>query len=142
MTLSEIQAEIKKDSQLDKNHLDRESISISSLHAKWLTILAGESKLFRAIKSEHDKLVLDLTLYYMGKASDEVYKEKPLQHKVLKQELQTWLDADDDYIASKTKLEDTELKLTMIDSFMNELKQRSFNIRNAIEFEKFKAGGF
>ena len=57
-------------------------------------------------------------------------------------ELQTWLDADDDYIATKTKLEDTELKLTMIDSFMNELKQRSFNIRNAIEFEKFKAGGF
>ena len=87
-------------------------------------------------------MTLARTNYYMGKATDEEYKAEPLQHKVLKQDVQTWLAADDQYNETKSVLNDQVIKITMIETFMKELSQRSFNIKNAIEYQKFKQGGF
>lgn len=142
MTLLEIQELIAKSSKIDNSKLDQNALEISQLYSKWITIMAVESRELRKLQIAHDKRTLERTNYYMGKASDEVYKAEPLQHKILKQDLPTWLNADDKFNETKTALNDQVIKITMIETFMKELSQRSFNIKNAIEYQKFKQGGF
>lgn len=142
MTLLEIQELIAKSSKIDNAKLDQNALEISQLYSKWITIMAVESRELRKLQIAHDKRTLERTNYYMGKASDEVYKAEPLQHKILKQDLPTWLNADDKFNETKTALNDQVIKITMIETFMKELSQRSFNIKNAIEYQKFKQGGF
>lgn len=142
MKTSEIQELIDKSSKIDSAKLDADALNISALYSKWIAILAAESKELRRLQVLHDKMTLQRTNYYMGKASDEVYKAEPLQYKVLKQDLQTWLNADNQYNDTKTALNNQLIKITMIETFMKELSQRSFNIKNAIDYQKFKNGGF
>lgn len=142
MTLSEIQELIQLSSKIDASKLDADALNIAPLYSKWISIMAIESRELRKLQIIHDKMTLQRSNYYMGKASDEEYQAEPLQHKVLKQDLQTWLNADDKYNETKSKLNDQVIKLTMIETFMKELSQRSFNIKNAIEYQKFKQGGF
>ena len=140
MTLSEIQELIHLSSKIDASNLDADALNIAPLYSKWISIMAIESRELRKLQIIHDKMTLQRSNYYMGKASDEEYQAEPLQHKVLKQDLQTWLNADDKYNETKSKLNDQVIKLTMIETFMKELSQRSFNIKNAIEYQKFKQG--
>ena len=142
MTLLEIQELIAKSSKIDNAKLDQNALEISQLYSKWITIMAVESRELRKLQIAHDKRTLERTNYYMGKADDDVYKAEPLQHKILKQDLPTWLNADDKFNETKTALNDQVIKITMIETFMKELSQRSFNIKNAIEYQKFKQGGF
>lgn len=140
MNLDELKVEIKEDSTINVAKLDWESTRISSLYSKWMGILSSETRLLRAITAKHDKVLLARTLYYMGKASDEEYKQNPLQLKVLKGDIQMWLNADDLMIDAMDMLNEQTVKVNMIELFMKELSQRSFNIRNNIEYQKFKAG--
>ena len=142
MTLIEIRELIEQSSKIDNSKLDQNALEISQLYSKWITIMAVESRELRKLQIAHDKRTLERTNYYMGKAPDEVYKAEPLQHKILKQDLPTWLNADDKFNETKTSLNDQVIKITMIETFMKELSQRSFNIKNAIEYQKFKQGGF
>ena len=142
MTLTELSAMIKQATTIDHNKLDAEALNIAPLYSKWICIMAVESRELRRLQIAHDKRTLERTNYYMGKADDEVYKQEPLNHKVLKQDLPTWLNADDKYNETKSALNDQVIKITMIETFMKELAQRSFNIKNSIEYQKFKAGGF
>ena len=142
MTLAEIQELIAQSSKIDAAKLDADALNIAPLYSKWIAIMAIESRELRRLQIAHDKMTLKRTNYYMGKASDEEYKTEPLQHKVLKQDIQTWLNADDQFNETKSALNDQIIKITMIETFMKELSQRSFNIKNAIEYQKFKQGGF
>lgn len=140
MNLDELKVEIKEDSTINVAKLDWESTRIASLYSKWMAILSSETRLLRAITAKHDKVLLARTLYYMGKASDEEYKQNPLQLKVLKGDIQMWLNADDLMIDAMDMLNEQTVKVNMIELFMKELSQRSFNIRNNIEYQKFKSG--
>ena len=52
-----------------------------------------------------------------------------------------WLDSDEKLNEAKNSLYTQTLKISAIESFLKELSQRSFHIRNALEDIKFKAGG-
>ena len=58
-------------------------------------------------KTEFDLKVLykDKWKYYTGKASSEVYKENPFDHKVLKNDLGIFLESDEDLSRIKLKIE-------------------------------------
>ena len=141
MKLEDILSGIKTDSTIDKQHLDVCSISIPNLHGKWINILVHERVTARTLEIKVADLMKNRTLYYLGKASDEVYKNEPLHHKILKHDLPMWLDSDEKLNEAKNSLYTQTLKISAIESFLKELSQRSFHIRNALEDIKFKAGG-
>ena len=141
MLLDEIMAEIAVDSKIDNTRLDYEALKVPNIHAKWLRILSDERRIQRAIEIEIAELTKMRTLYYMGKLPDEAYREEPLHHKVLKQDLSLWLDSDKKLNDLKNKEYTQGIKVTTIEAFMKELSQRSFHIRNALEFIKFQNGG-
>ena len=138
--MSNILTDIKADSIINANRLDDESLKITHLQAKWIAILHELNGRQRQAQNALNKVVKDRTLYYTGKASDETYQAEPLIHKVLKTDLATFLESDDAVIQAKDELYTITRDLQACELFLKDLSQRSFNIRNAIEYRKFMAG--
>jgi hypothetical protein len=140
MLLEEILKEIEKDSIIDITRLDTAGLDAPRLHGKWIRRLSEERIVARGLEVEIAEMVKQRQLYYMGKLPDEAYKAEPLHHKVLKQDLNIWMDSDKQLNALKNRLYTQTLKISAIESFLKELSQRSFHIRNTIEYIKYQQG--
>lgn len=141
MKLDEIQQEIEKDAAISNTNLDTESLRIPLLHSKYYNIFIGELKVLRGVEAEYKKLKKERQQYYLGQADDETYKAEPLQLKVLRQDLELYLDADPKLNELKNKFEMQKMKTEMVEAFIKTLNTRNFLIKNALDFLKFKNGG-
>lgn len=140
MKLSEIEDEIEQDSNLDFNKLDHEALKIPMLYAKYYRYFTHEARVYKLIENDYNILRKDRIHYYLGKADDAVYKEEPLDFKVLKTELDPYLLADTKLNDLRTKMSTQKIKVDLLESFLKTLGNRSFLIRDAIEWRKFQAG--
>lgn len=140
MKIDDITKLIEEDSIIKKTELDMESLRIPYLQAKYYKIFMDEFRIYRGMTLELGKLKKARTLYYQGKADDDVYKEEPLDHKILKTEIDLYLDADDKICELTGKMVLQKAKVDMLDSFIKSLNNRGFQIKNAIDFIKFQAG--
>ena len=105
MDIDEIQTLWKEDSQIDEDNLHRESTRIPSLHAKYHQIL---NKMILLKKMEETKFKIskkEKWQYYTGKADPEIYIDKPFDYKVLRQDVDKYMDADPDLIKISSKIE-------------------------------------
>ena len=141
MPLDEIQAEIEKDSKIDNNKLDTESLCIPMLHSKYYNIFIAELRILKGVELEYRRIKKERHQYYLGQAKDEIYKEEPLQLKILRQDLELYLDADPILSDLKSKFEVQKMKTELVESFVKTLNTRNFLIKNALEFIRFKNGG-
>jgi hypothetical protein len=91
-------------------------------------------------KMEYDILYLDKWKYYLGKSVPDVYLKFPLPEKVLKSDVSMYISADPDIIDLKKKMISLEIQEKDLEKKLKEISQRSFHIRNIIEWEKFQAG--
>lgn len=140
MKLDDLMKEIEADSVLDKNNLDREALKIPSLHAKYYRIYMDAIRLLRAVEQALKDQKKTQSDYYLGKADDQVYKDKPLNFKVIKADLDLYLDADKVYASAVARRDDQRMKVTMLEDFIKTLNNRSFLISNAIQWQKFQSG--
>lgn len=140
MKLADIEQEIQQDSKIDHADLDRESLKIPILHAKYYRIFMDEIKILKGLEREFRVLKLERIQYYTGKADEEVYKAAPLDLKVLKTEVDLYLDADPDLSQKRMNLEFQQAKVNMLESFIKNLSFRNNTIKNAIDFVRFKNG--
>lgn len=140
MNVSELQALIEVDSKIDEARLDKASLDISLLHGKWYGIFMAEARLYRKLYNDLKKRRKFKTEYYLGKCEDAIYEATPLNHKVLRQDLDTYLDADEELCDLDERVNLQKLKVEMCESFIKSLNSRGFNIKSAIEFLKFKNG--
>lgn len=140
MKLEDIQKEIEVDSEINKSDLDTESLRIPQLHSKYYKMYLTEVRILKGIEAEYRKLKRDKVLYYTGQADDDKYKEKPLHRKILKADVDLFLDADDELVDLKNKYELQKLKAEYLEAFIKTLNNRNFLIKNAIDFIKFTNG--
>lgn len=140
MDSEEIQKMLEEDSPINKAALDDESLKTPYLHGKWSRIFFNEIRELKLLETKCKVLQLKKFQYYTGKAPEEEYRERPLDHKVLKQDLDMYLEADLELNSLKLKTADQRSKCELIERFLKELSNRNWNIRNAIEFIKFKNG--
>ena len=142
MTLSEIQSQVRKDLKINDLELDIESLRIPSLHSKYLKLLTEHSLLLKKTQGDYAVLKRNKWIYYTGKASEEVYKEKgdfPLKLKT-KDEERTFIEADEEVRELKGKVEYYETVVEYLQEVVKSISNRSFQIKNAIEWRKFEAG--
>jgi hypothetical protein len=86
-------------------------------------------------------LVRDKWLYYTGKASDEVYKEKGHFHlKVMKSEIDMFMQADEDFFVIDKNIAMAKLELEFIQKVCEECNRRSFHISNSLKALAFVNG--
>ena len=142
MNLSEIQDQVKRDLKINDLELDIESLRIPRLHTKYLQLLTENSLKLKKASGELSVLKRNKWIYYTGKASEEVYKEKgdfPLKLKT-KDEERTFIEADEDIQKKKTEVEYYETVVDYLQEIVKQIGQRNFQIKNAIEWRKFEAG--
>lgn len=140
MNITEIETMWEEDSKIDPDNLHLESIKIPSLHSKYYQIYNNISLLKKLEENKFIELQKNKWLYYSGKASPEVYKETPFDHRVMKADLDKYMSADKDMIKSRTKIDYYQLMIKFLESILKSIETRTYVIKNSIEFMKFTSG--
>ena len=142
MTLDELKLQVKKDLEVDDETLDKESYKNQELYAKYLDHKTNFELLLYKAKGDYKILFKDKWEYYGGKADAKVYAAKPFDLKVLKNDLQMYINSDDDIIEVEKKIVYYEAIVEFIDGVIKSIDNRGWDIRNAQDWKKFLAGGY
>ena len=106
MNLSEIQDQVKRDLKINDLELDIESLRIPSLHIKYLQFLTENSLKLKKANGELAVLKRNKWIYYTGKASEDVYKEKDFKELL---------------VLSQDKITDIEMRITDCEMMIKQL---------------------
>jgi hypothetical protein len=139
--LEQIQKMWEKDSQIDMDNLHTESINIPVLHAKYFEIYNNIVLLKKKSQQNQKTIRKERYEYFTGKADPEVYQNEPFFKKVRdKETLQKYLDSDEKLSQINLKVEYYDTILNYLESILKVIQNRTYQIKNAIEFLKFQAG--
>ena len=140
MTLEELQQQADKDLKINDAELDLESLKTPQLHNKYLKHLNNFKLLLTRAKTDVNIMKKVKWEYYTGKASPEIYKQKPFDLKILKQDIDKYLESDEDLIKLTQKVEYLQTVVDFLESTVRQISNRRFAIKNAIEWKKFTSG--
>ena len=145
MNIEDIYSEWSIDANIDINHLDRESLQIPKLHGKYLKFLSNERLLLIKYQADFKKLKLLKFEYYSGSLDEETLKErnwKPWGKLILKGELDYYIDSDKDIIDLSLKIGYQKEKVSVLESILNSLSSRGFQIKSALDHIRMQNGGY
>ena len=143
MKLEEIQELWNRDREIDIAELAIESVRIPQLHDKYLKIYIDERIKLKSLEFELSKMVRLKNDYYSGRMAQENLEKlgwEPFLGKILKGEMHSYLEADEDVFRIKTKIVMMEEKINYLDSIVKMINNRGFQIKRAIDWIKFKSG--
>jgi hypothetical protein len=141
MNLDQIQEMWQRDSTIDPDNLHDESLKIPQLHAKYYTVYNTITLLREKARETHNRVKLERHNYYTGKAPAEVYVEEPFPSKVREKDaLQRHMDADEKLSKIEMKIRYYDVMLKFLEEVIKTISNRTFQIKNAIDFMKFQAG--
>ena len=141
MNLENLQDMWRSDSKLDEDLHDNDSLAIPQLHMKYMEFHNKYSLMKKERDIEMKRLIKEKWLYYKGKAPSSVYKEIPFDLKLTtKEEISMFIEADEDIGKLKYKIEYIDQVLFFLDSVLRMINNRTYHIKNAIEWKKFQSG--
>jgi hypothetical protein len=139
--LDTIQSMWEKDSKMDIDNLHTESLNIPILHAKYFDLYNTINLLKKKSEQQRKKIRHEKYEYFTGKADPDVYVENPFPKKIRdKETLQGYLDSDEKLSQVALKIEYYETLLNYIESILKMIQNRTYQIKNAIEFVRFQSG--
>ena len=141
MNLEQIQEMWRKDSVIDPDNLHDESLKIPQLHCKYYTIYNTITLLREKAKETYSRVRLERYNYYTGKASAEVYAEEPFPYKVREKDaIQRYMEADEKVTKIDMKIRYYDVMLKFLEEIIRTISNRTFQIKNSIEWHRFQAG--
>ena len=142
MKIEDIKDMLEKDKSIDYTQLDTESLKIPEQAVKYQQLAFEEQMVLRHLEREYNIMKLNRWMYYMGKASDEEYEKEPFDHKVLKTDINLFLEADKSLNELKDRISLQSEKLKLVYEAGKIMQNKSFNIKNALDHQKFMGGSF
>ena len=144
MNIEQLQEEWDKDCEIDDNYLGENSTTTPKLHAKYLKILVQ-------VKLKHTKLSSDYNLtrknkfrYYRGELSRDELQDLHWDQwqgvKPIKNEMDEFLKGDAELNAMEIKIKYLETMIYFLESVLQQIKARDWQIKTAVEWKKFLAG--
>ena len=141
MNLDKIQEMWQKDSVIDPDNLHDESLKIPQLHSKYYTVYNTIMLLRERAQEPYNRVKLERYNYYTGKATAEVYAEEPFPYKVREKDaIQRYLEADEKLSVVDMKIKYYNVTLKFLEEIIKNVSNRTYQIKNAIEWQKFQAG--
>ena len=143
MKFEDIRSMVGSDMKIDSSELDVESLRTPQLHNKYLNIFHDERLILKKLNVDLSELKKAKWEYYTGKMSLEELNERgwePFQFKILKTDVERYLDADVDLVRIKNKIMYQEEKVEYLASILKSISSRQWDIKNAIEWRKFVNG--
>jgi hypothetical protein len=143
MSLDEILDEWKVDAVIDKTCLGDEAMNIPRLHEKYLRMISKEFPLLKRIEGDYKALELEKREHYIQgptKESQEKGWYVPPIGRVMKNDVQPYLDADIELRKKNMEIAYQNQKVETLKDILKKIHTRSFDIGHAISYEKFQAG--
>lgn len=107
MTLDQLTEEWRKDASIDSTELGRESTKIPELHSKYLKFYFEERRILKGTEFQSKELFLKKYEYYNGKMSEEELEQlgwEPFLKRLMKHEIEMYLESDQDIIQKNMKI--------------------------------------
>jgi len=140
MDLEQLQIEADKDLKINDIELDLESLKTPQLHNKYLKHYTKFKLLLTRTEDELRIIKRDKWEYYTGKADPQVYQLKPFNFKILKTDIDKYLEADEDIQKLTQKVAYLNTVVDFLDRTLRIIVNRTYVIKNAIEWKKFTSG--
>lgn len=139
--LDTIQEMWNKDSKIDPDNLHTESLNIPVLHGKYHELYNNIFLLRKKAEQQRKNIRHERYEYFSGKADPDVYINNPFPKKIRdKDTMQKYLDADEKLSNASLKIEYYDTMLMYLESILKQITNRTYQIKNAIEFMRFTAG--
>ena len=133
------------DSIIDETNLVGESKRIPQLHSKYYNLFYREVLRVKKLKAEYKDLESRKRDYYDGSMAEEVLKDngwKPYQKKVLRNEVDKYIQSDKDIIKLSLTIDYHTANSNYLEDIIRTLHSRNFIIKNMIDMLKFQAGDY
>ena len=141
MNLDELKKQAKEDLAITEHeNMDQESYKNQLIKPKWLEYKTNYEQLLIMRKTDHQKMWREKWEYYGGKADAKVYAAKPFDIKVLKNDLQMYIQSDDEILELQNKISYYESIIKYIEAIIKSIDNRQWDIRNSQDWKKFEAG--
>lgn len=144
MKLDDVLVMWEADSVIDDNHLGESSTATAKLHSKYLKLLI-ETKLKKSkLDIDYNNLRKLKFRYYRGELTRaelaELGWEQWQYNKPLKAEMDEFLKGDDDLAKIQARVEYIDTMIYALESIMQQIKQRDFQLSNGIKWKQFLSG--
>ena len=140
MDLEQIQELAEKDLKINDTELDLESLKTPQLHNKYMKHLTKFKLLLTRAEDDLRTIRLFKWEYYTGKSDPQVYQQKPFNLKILKQDVDKYIEADEEIQKAAQKVKYLETVVDFLDRTIRQVSNRTFTIKNAIDWRKFTSG--
>ena len=117
------------------------ALDIPFIHNKYLNHYTDISQIKTSLEFEIRKLVREKREYYGGEADAKIYAEKPFGNSIKTSEkMKVYLESDQEIINLEAKIKFLDQMLYWLDQVMKQISNRGFQVKSAIEWEKFING--
>ena len=140
MDLETLQEQVDKDLKINDTELDLESLKTPQLHNKYMKHYTKFKLMLTKAETDYSILKRQKWEYYTGKADASVYAEKPFDLKVLRTDVDKYIESDEELIKSKQKKEYLITVVDYLEKTIRQISNRGFTIKNAIDWRKFTSG--
>lgn len=143
MTLESLHTEWATDSELDLSQPDKELRKVPFLHSKWWKYYTDERQRYILIKQDYDTLRHAKFEWLLGRMDDTERERRgwPYQHiRLVRQEVDQYLDSDTELLPLQAKIDIQELKLKFIEDVIKSVNNRGYKIKTYVDYLKFSNG--
>ena len=141
INLNEIQSMWEKDSKIDRDNSHEESLNVPVLHAKYHDLYNNLILLRKKAEQQRKNIRHERYEYFSGKSDPEVYAENPFPKKIRdKDTMQKYMDADGKLSDASLKIGYYDTMLEYLESILKQISNRTYQIKNALDFMRFSAG--
>lgn len=143
MKLEKIYELWDQDSKIDSTNLHTESLKIPQLHNKYSKIYVSEKLTLLKYEQELKKLIHEKKEFLIFGPTEETEErgwKLPPRGKIIKNEADSFVEADSDVVELSLKIGLQKEKVQFLESIIRTINNRSFQIKNALEWLKFTNG--
>jgi hypothetical protein len=143
MKFTDLKKQATKDLGLDDQELDTEESRSPGLHTKYLDILSIEAFQLKSYAREMKAARGEKFRFFMGFLTQEELEERglePFPYKVLKTDVDKYIDSDEGILKLQAKVDFQEEKVSYLQGVLSEIRARQWRVRNIIEWRKFTTG--
>lgn len=144
MKLEEVHDLWKEDSRIDKSELGDESLRTPSLHHKWLKMYSEHKLELKKMEAAVKVLRWKKLNFYTNGPDEETQKlgwKLPPRGRILKTEAAGYVEADPDVLSAGEVIAHQVEVVDALESILKAINNRGFNIKNALEWNRFINGG-
>jgi hypothetical protein len=144
MNIEQLQDMWEADAEIDDNYLGEQSTATPKLHAKYVKLLVQVKLKHTKLQSDYNLLRKNKFRYFRGEMSRDELKNNNWDQwqgvKPLKNEMDEFLTGDEDLNSLEVKLKYLDTMIYLLESILQQIKARDWQIKTAVEWKKFLAG--